>query len=203
MNSCAIPEHLAESYFFGHRKGAFTDAKDQKGKFEDADGGTLMIDEIGDMPLDIQLMLFRALNDSRIVRLGDSVEKSVDVRLITATNQDLKDLIRQGLFREELYYRIAEGIITIPALKDRREDIPLLVKYYLPILCREKGFPQRQMDDTVFELLLDYHWPGNIRELQNCITRSLLFEPEAGIISREAIRYAFDRHEVFEDVLLD
>ena len=191
INSCAIPEHLAESFFFGHRKGAFTDAKEQKGKFEDADGGTLMIDEIGDMPLDLQLMLFRALNDSMIVRLGDSVEKMVDVRLITATNQDPKELIRQGRFREELYYRIKEGVIFIPGLRDRREDIRPLVAHYLPLICRNTGLPLRQLEDAAFDILMDHDWPGNIRELQNCITRSLLYDMEnTGTISKDAIVYA-------------
>lgn len=192
VNSCTVPTHLAESILFGHKKGAFTDAKDQKGKFEEADGGTLLIDEIGDMPLDIQLKLLRVMNDSRIVRLGDSVEKTVDVRHITATNQDLKELIKQGKFREELYYRIAEGIITIPALKSRREDISPLVEYYLPLLCRKAGFSLRQIEPTALDILQDHSWPGNVRELQNCITRSLLFDIDSNVITREAVLSAIE-----------
>jgi transcriptional regulator with GAF, ATPase, and Fis domain len=175
MNCAAIPAPLIESELFGREKGAYTGAvSKQIGRFEMAHGSTLFLDEIGDLPMDIQVKLLRVLQDRHIERLGNPKPIFVDVRIITATNRDLEEAVRNGKFREDLYYRLNVFPITIPPLRDRREDIPLLtwafVKEFATTLGKQvEAIPQSDMD-----ILMRYSWPGNIRELRNIIERAMI-----------------------------
>jgi len=176
VNCAAIPKDLVESELFGYQKGAFTGAVgDKPGRFELADGGTLFLDEIGEIPVEIQVKLLRALQESEFERVGGIRTLKVDVRLIAATNRDLKSLIAEGRFREDLYYRLAVVPIALPPLRDRREDIPLLVGHFIEKYNRRLGKRVERIDDDALRLLVDYGWPGNIRELENLMERSVLF----------------------------
>jgi nitrogen regulation protein NR(I) len=176
VNCAAIPKDLVESELFGYQKGAFTGAVgDKPGRFELADGGTLFLDEIGEIPVEIQVKLLRALQESEFERVGGIRTLKVDVRLIAATNRDLKSLIADGRFREDLYYRLAVVPIALPPLRDRREDIPLLVGHFIEKYNRRLGKKVERIDDDALKLLVDYGWPGNIRELENLMERSVLF----------------------------
>jgi two-component system response regulator AtoC len=176
VNCAAIPKDLVESELFGYQRGAFTGAVgDKPGRFELADGGTLFLDEIGEIPVEIQVKLLRALQESEFERVGGIKTLKVDVRLIAATNRDLKSLIAEGRFREDLYYRLAVVPIALPPLRDRREDIPLLVSHFIEKYDRRLGKKVERIDDDALQLLVDYAWPGNIRELENLMERSVLF----------------------------
>jgi DNA-binding NtrC family response regulator len=176
VNCAAIPKDLVESELFGYQRGAFTGAVgDKPGRFELADGGTLFLDEIGEIPVEIQVKLLRALQESEFERVGGIKTLKVDVRLIAATNRDLKSLIAEGRFREDLYYRLAVVPIALPPLRDRREDIPLLVAHFIEKYDRRLGKSVERIDDDALQLLVDYGWPGNIRELENLMERSVLF----------------------------
>jgi transcriptional regulator with GAF, ATPase, and Fis domain len=176
VNCAAIPKDLVESELFGHEKGAFTGAVGSKpGRFELADGGTLFLDEIGEVPVEMQVKLLRALQESEFERVGGIKTLKVDVRLIAATNRDLKQLIADGRFREDLYYRLAVVPIALPPLRERREDIPLLVKHFIEKYDLRLGKRVEGIEDEALELLLGYAWPGNIRELENLMERSVLF----------------------------
>jgi len=173
INSTAIPENLLESELFGYEKGAFSGAVASKpGKFELADRGTLFLDEIGDVPPPIQVKLLRVLQDREFERLGGTRTHKVDVRLIAATNRDLRAALEEGTFREDLYYRLNVVAIDIPPLRQRKEDIPALVELFLKKLGRESGNSVR-ITPQALRLLLDYHWPGNVRELENILQRSV------------------------------
>ncbi len=176
VNCAAIPKDLVESELFGYEKGAFTGAVGSKpGRFELADGGTLFLDEIGEIPLEMQVKLLRALQESEFERVGGIKTIRVDVRLITATNRDLKALIAEGRFREDLYYRLNVVPIALPPLRDRKEDIPLLVQHFIEKYDRRLGKRVEWVDDEAMQVLLRYPWPGNIRELENLVERSVLF----------------------------
>jgi two-component system response regulator AtoC len=176
VNCAAIPKDLVESELFGYERGAFTGAVGSKpGRFELADGGTLFLDEIGEIPVEIQVKLLRALQESEFERVGGIKTLRVDVRLIAATNRDLKALISDGRFREDLYYRLAVVPIALPPLRDRREDIPLLVAHFIDKYDRRLGKKVTGIEDDALQLLLGYAWPGNIRELENLMERSVLF----------------------------
>ncbi len=176
VNCAAIPKDLVESELFGYEKGAFTGAVGSKpGRFELADGGTLFLDEIGEIPLEMQVKLLRALQESEFERVGGIRTIRVEVRLITATNRDLKALIADGRFREDLYYRLNVVPIALPPLRDRKEDIPLLVQHFVEKYDRRLGKKVERMDDEAMQVLLRYPWPGNIRELENLVERSVLF----------------------------
>ncbi len=171
VNCAAIPEHLMESEFFGHVKGAFTGAiQDRTGKFELAQGGTIFLDEIADMRLDLQGKLLRVLQEKEIDKVGSRVPLPADVRVIAATNKNLKQQMEEGRFREDLYYRLSVVPIRIPPLRERLEDIPLLIQYFL----REFGGGRLSADREVYEVLKDYHWPGNVRELRNVIEQAVV-----------------------------
>ena len=171
VNCAALPETLLESELFGHEKGAFTGAvATRKGRFELAHGGTLFLDEVGEMPLSIQVKLLRVLQERRFERVGGTRTLSADVRIVAATNRDLEQAVALGQFREDLYYRLNVIPIHIPALRERREDIPLLVEHFLAVFNRENGRHVR-ISDEAMEVLLRYSWPGNVRELENCIER--------------------------------
>ena len=176
VNCAAIPKDLVESELFGYEKGAFTGAVASKpGRFELADGGTLFLDEIGEVPVEMQVKLLRALQESEFERVGGIKTLQVDVRLIAATNRDLKQLIAEGKFREDLYYRLAVVPIALPPLRDRREDIPLLVEHFIEKYDQRLGKKVEGIEGDALELLLGYAWPGNIRELENLMERSVLF----------------------------
>lgn len=175
VNCGAIPGELLESELFGHEKGAFTGAvSNRMGRFEAANEGSIFLDEIGDMPLLLQVKLLRVLQQREIERVGSSVTTPVDVRIITATHRNLEDSVQQGNFREDLYYRLNVIPIKIPALKDRREDIPLLISYFLSRFVSADGRNDIELDDETFEILMSYEWPGNVRELENLIERLVI-----------------------------
>ena len=175
VNCAAIPSELIESELFGHVKGAFTSAaKDRAGKFEAANGGTIFLDEIGDMSLSAQAKVLRALQESRIQRVGSDRDIKVDVRVVAATNKNLKTEIEEGRFREDLYHRLAVILIKVPALNERREDIPLLVNHFSEKIAGEQGTAKKLFSDKAIKLLQEYDWTGNIRELRNVIERLII-----------------------------
>jgi nitrogen regulation protein NR(I) len=176
VNCAAIPKDLVESELFGYERGAFTGAVGSKpGRFELADGGTLFLDEIGEIPVEIQVKLLRALQESEFERVGGIKTLRVDVRLIAATNRDLKQLIAEGRFREDLYYRLAVVPIALPPLRERKEDIPLLVDHFIEKYDRRLGKRVVGIEPEALQILMSYTWPGNIRELENLMERSVLF----------------------------
>jgi DNA-binding NtrC family response regulator len=175
INCTAIPENLMESELFGYEKGAFTGAQTSKpGKFEQADTGTVFLDEIGDVPAAIQVKLLRVLQEREFERLGSNVTRHIDVRLVAATNQDLRAALEQGTFREDLYYRLNVVPINIPPLRERKQDIPFLANHFIRKLAPDTGCQVESITDTAMEKLIAYHWPGNVRELENVIERSLV-----------------------------
>jgi len=175
VNCAAIPSELIESELFGHVKGAFTSAvKDRAGKFEAANQGTIFLDEIGDMSLSAQAKVLRALQESRIQRVGSDKDIKVDVRVIAATNKDLKKEIEKGRFREDLYHRLAVILIQVPSLNERREDIPLLINHFTDKIANEHGTAKKVFSDKAVKLLQDYDWTGNIRELRNVVERLII-----------------------------
>lgn len=175
VNCAAIPSELIESELFGHVKGAFTSAvKDRAGKFETANGGTLFLDEVGDMSLSAQAKVLRALQESKVSRVGSDKDIKVDVRVIAATNKDLKKEIEEGNFREDLYHRLAVILIRVPALNERRDDIPILVTYFAAKIGKEQGTTLKTFTDKAVKKLQEYDWTGNIRELRNVIERLII-----------------------------
>lgn len=175
VNCAAIPSELIESELFGHVKGAFTSAvKDRAGKFEAADKGTIFLDEIGDMSLAAQAKVLRALQESIITRVGADKDIKVDVRVIAATNKDLRKEIEEGRFREDLYHRLAVILIKVPALNERRDDIPLLVEHFTKKIAEENGSAQKVFSSEAIQLLKAYDWTGNIRELRNVVERLII-----------------------------
>ncbi|MCC6213990.1 MAG: sigma-54-dependent Fis family transcriptional regulator [Polyangiaceae bacterium] len=175
VNCGAIPENLLESELFGHRKGAFTDAiADRRGLFEEASGGTLFLDEIGELPLALQVKLLRVLEDEKIRRLGDTRDVQVDVRIVTATHRDVAAETKAGRFREDLYYRLNVLHLHVPPLRDRREDIPLLIEHFVARNNARLGTALRGLDSEARRLLFEYGWPGNVRELENTIERAMV-----------------------------
>lgn len=175
VNCAAIPSELIESELFGHVKGAFTSAvKDRAGKFEAADKGTIFLDEIGDMSLPAQAKVLRALQENIITRVGADKDIKVDVRVIAATNKDLRKEIEEGRFREDLYHRLAVILIKVPALNDRRDDIPLLIEHFTKKIGEENGSAQKVFSADAINLLKEYDWTGNIRELRNVVERLII-----------------------------
>lgn len=175
VNCAAIPSELIESELFGHVKGAFTSAnKDRAGKFEAANGGTIFLDEVGDMSLSAQAKVLRALQESRIQRVGSDKDIKVNVRVVAATNKNLKKEIEDGKFREDLYHRLAVILIKVPALNDRREDIPLLIEHFTNKIANEQGMTKKSFSDKAIQLLKNYDWTGNIRELRNVVERLII-----------------------------
>ncbi|MGI8990571.1 MAG: sigma-54-dependent transcriptional regulator [Bryobacteraceae bacterium] len=175
INCTALPENLMESELFGYEKGAFTGANVSKpGKFEQADTGTVFLDEIGDVPASVQVKLLRVLQERELERLGSNKTKHIDVRVIAATNQDLRAALEQGTFREDLYYRLNVVPIEIPPLRERKQDIPFLAGHFVQKLAADSGSRVEKITQPAIDKLLTYHWPGNVRELENVIERSLV-----------------------------
>ena len=175
VNCAAIPSELIESELFGHLKGAFTSAvKDRKGKFEAATQGTLFLDEIGDLSLSAQAKVLRALQENKVQRVGSDKDISVDVRILAATNKNLKEEIKAGRFREDLYHRLAVILIEVPPLSDRKEDIPILVEHFISQISKKDGIPIKKIDTAALVLLKQYPWSGNVRELRNVIERLMI-----------------------------
>ena len=210
INCSAIPENLLESELFGYVKGAFTGAIGSKrGLFEEAKGGTVFLDEIGDLSQQLQAKLLRVMDDHEIRPLGGVQSRKVDIRFIAATNIDIVKAVREGLFREDLYYRINVVSITLPPLRERKEDIVILAKHFLEKYSQEIGKPVKFIDDQVLVLLMDYSWPGNVRELQNIIERAVLITetntlfaehlPEGMKTSDTFVSRAFDDTLTIED----
>ena len=190
VNCAAIPSELIESELFGHVKGAFTSAvKDRSGKFEAANKGTLFLDEIADMSLAVQAKVLRALQEKKIQRVGNEKDIKVDVRIIAATNKDLKQEIKEGRFREDLYHRLAVIIIDVPTLENRKEDIPLLVSHFIDILSKEQGLEKKIFSQQAHDKLNSYPWTGNIRELRNVVERLLILGGDP-ISSDDIIQFA-------------
>ena len=192
VNCAAIPSELIESELFGHEKGSFTSAiKQRKGKFEQANGGTLFLDEVGDMGSDAQAKVLRALQENKITRVGGDKDIQVDVRIVSATNKDLKDEISKGLFREDLFHRLAVIPIHVPSLNDRREDIPLLVKHFLELLAEDHGQAIPKVEKDAMNLICKADWTGNVRELRNVMERLLILTPSGSSISSKIVsKYA-------------
>ena len=175
VNCAAIPSELIESELFGHEKGSFTSAvRQHKGKFEQADGGTLFLDEIGDMSLAAQAKVLRVLQEKKLSRVGSDKDITVDVRVVAATNKNLIEEIAKGTFREDLYHRLSVIVIKVPTLDQRKDDIPLLVNYFIDQICSETGMQPRKVEPDAMELLINKTWTGNIRELRNVVERLLI-----------------------------
>ena len=175
VNCAAIPSELIESELFGHMKGSFTGAvKDRAGKIEQADGGTRFLDEIGDMSLSAQTKVLRALQENEITRVGSDKTIKVNVRVLAATNKNLKQEIEKGNFREDLFHRLNVIPIQVPDLKDRKEDIPLLVNHFIQLICAEQGWKTKSITEEAIQSLQQHHWPGNIRELRNVVERLII-----------------------------
>lgn len=179
LNISALPESILESELWGHEPGAFTGAATRRiGKFEYANGGTLFLDEVGEMPMDTQIKLLRVLEDRKITRLGSNEEKSINVRLVAATNADLKEMMEQGKFRSDLYYRLSVVTIYLPPLRDRREDIPLLIDHFLKEFCKRNGREVEGITRAARQVLISFDWPGNIRQLRNVIEGMLALDSD-------------------------
>lgn len=190
VNCAAIPSELIESELFGHEKGSFTSAVKQRiGKFEQAIGGTIFLDEIGDMSLSAQAKVLRALQENKITRVGGEKEVKVDVRVVAATNKDLKKAITENLFREDLYHRLSVIVIQVPALKDRKDDIPLLVDRFITDISADYGWAPKSIDKEALKLLQQFEWSGNIRELRN-VTERLLIMASSTITADDVKKYA-------------
>ena len=186
VNSAAIPRELMESELFGHEKGAFTGAASRKiGKFEQAGGGTLFLDEIGDMDINLQAKLLRALQEKEFERVGGSQTLKADVRILAATHRDLESLVAEGKFREDLYYRLNVVTLSLPSLRERKEDIAALAEHFLDKTAQELGSPKKSITPKAMKRLLDYEWPGNVRELENCIKRAVVLSSSTAILPED------------------
>jgi DNA-binding NtrC family response regulator len=202
INTGAMPSELLESTLFGHVKGAFTSAiASKKGLFEVANGGTLFLDEIATMGTDTQAKILRVLQDRRFMHLGGIQEIQVDVRIIAATNIDLRQAVRDGQFREDLFYRLNVITVDLPPLRARREDIPLLAQHFLEFYAAENGFAPRKLSPDALRALMDYEWPGNVRELENCIERGVVLS-NAPVIGSELLPGHITGRS-FQDALLE
>ena len=185
QNCSAIPEFLLESELFGYKKGAFTGAaKDEVGLFEAADGGTVFLDEIGDMPLNMQARILRVIQHSEIKPLGETRVKKIDVRFVTATNKNIREEVAGNNFRQDLFYRLSVLPLHLPPLRERQEDIPLLVDYFIERETSKMGISGKKISANTMELLISYLWPGNIRELENLVKRLLVITDSEPITSQ-------------------
>ncbi len=190
VNCAAIPSELIESVLFGHEKGSFTSAiKQRKGNFEQASGGTLFLDEVGDMSLSAQAKVLRALQENKIMRVGGEKDIKIDVRVIAATNKDMKEEIKNNRFREDLYHRLSVILIHVPSLNERKDDIPLLSSYFIQQICKEQNLPEKSIDSAALDLLKNIKWTGNVRELRNVIERLIILSDKQ-ITNEDVEKYA-------------
>src|SRR5262245_12417394 len=190
LNCAALSESILESELFGHEKGAFTGAtQTRKGRFEYAHGGTLFLDEIGDLPAPTQVKLLRVIEYGEVFRVGSNEPLKVDVRLLAATNKDLTALVREGKFREDLYYRLKVVTIELPPLRERLEDLPVLVQSFLDEFSRQQGKKSSEITPAAMELLYNYDWPGNVRELRNCVESMVVLDKDGRIDAEDVPRY--------------
>jgi two-component system response regulator AtoC len=188
FNAAAIPEPLAEAELFGHVRGAFTGAvANRPGRFELAHRGTLFIDEVASMSMPLQAKLLRALQEREVERVGDPKPVKVDIRVIAATNTDLKSLVRAGTFREDLFYRLNVIPVHLPALRNRREDIPLLAQHFLKKSCRDNGLPPKTVGQDAMRVMMTYDWPGNVRQFENVIEYAVTMSPGVADIRPDAL----------------
>ncbi|MEJ2616043.1 MAG: sigma 54-interacting transcriptional regulator [Ignavibacteriaceae bacterium] len=188
VNCAALPAYLIESELFGHEKGAFTGAYAKKiGRFELANEGTIFLDEIGELPLELQAKLLRVLQEGEFERLGGTIPIHVDVRVIAATNRDLENALKEGTFREDLYYRLNVFPIKIPPLRERKEDIPVLVNHFINKHCKKIGKKIESISPKLMKNLINYDWPGNVRELENVIERAIIVSPENSFKLEESL----------------
>ena len=202
INCGALPENLLESELFGHERGAFTGAvRDKKGLFQEADRGTLFLDEIGEMTPAMQVKLLRALQEKTVRKVGGTEEEQVDVRIIAATHQDLETRISTGEFREDLYYRINVLPIQLPPLRQRREDIPILVDFFLQKYCKQMDLPPKQISVEAMQMLESYDWPGNVRELENMIERVLALSHADTITTRDLPAFLLTSRKMQSDLI--
>ena len=187
VNCAAIPSELIESELFGHEKGSFTSAnKQKKGKFEIANGGTIFLDEIGDMSLSAQAKVLRALQENKITRVGGEKEIEINVRVLAATNKNLEKEIQEEKFREDLYHRLSVIKIHVPALRERKNDIPVLIDYFSNQICKEQGIKKKHIDQDAINLLTEKDWSGNIRQLRNIIERLIILSEK--IITQDDVK---------------
>ena len=201
INCAAIPETLIEAELFGYKRGSFTGAtQDTKGKFETANEGTLFLDEISQMPLALQPKLLRVLQEQEITRVGESVPRKIDVRIIAASNQNLEKMVEEGAFREDLYFRLAVVPVNLPPLRTRREDIPLLVNYFFKRAKEKHGFKNLKMSREVVNALSNYLFPGNVRELENLIERMIVLSDENSLTMVDVPDYISKPIQVFGNV---
>ncbi len=201
INCAAIPESLIEAELFGYKKGSFTGAmSDTKGKFEAANGGTLFLDEISAMPLDVQPKLLRVLQEQEIVRVGENIPRSIDVRIIAATNQTLKKMVEEGTFREDLYFRLAVVPVHLPPLRVRREDVPLLINHFFKISKEKHDFKNLKIVREVFDALSNYAFPGNVRELENLVERMVVLSDEKNLTLADVPEYVKKPSQNFGNV---
>ncbi|MCK5029077.1 MAG: sigma-54-dependent Fis family transcriptional regulator [Bacteroidales bacterium] len=190
VNCAAIPSELIESELFGHEKGAFTSAhKQRKGKFEQAHTGTIFLDEIGDMSLNAQAKVLKALEEKKVSRVGSDKDIVVDVRIVAATNKNLKEEIKNNTFREDLYHRLSVILISVPSLDDRKDDIPLLAEHFNELICADYGVPKKEIKDDAIDELKKINWTGNIREFRNVLER-LIILCEKEITGKDVVAYA-------------
>jgi DNA-binding NtrC family response regulator len=183
----AIPSELIESELFGHEKGAFTDAGKRIGRFEEADGGSIFLDEIGEMKLDLQTRLLRVLEEKEVTRVGSNKPMKLDVRVIAATNKDLGEEVKAGRFRQDLYYRLQGFLIKLPSLSERSDDVLLLAKHFLSSFCRNNGMELKSFSKETLKILIEYAWPGNIRELKAVVERAALLSDNEQIIPEDIL----------------
>ncbi|HEC97275.1 MAG TPA: sigma-54-dependent Fis family transcriptional regulator [Nitrospirae bacterium] len=198
VNCAAIPAELIESELFGHEKGSFTGAYERKkGKFELADGGTLFLDEVGDMSLQTQAKVLRIIETQEFQRVGGNKNISVDVRIVSATNKDFNEEVANGNFREDLFFRLNVIPLNVPPLRERKEDIPILVEYFLQSIAREYGRPVKKITRRALDLFIGYNWPGNVRELRNSIERLIIMTPSQTITERNVTFFNLRPHDYF------
>ena len=191
LNCGAIPENLIESTLFGHEKGAFTGAEQKaRGYFQAANGGTLLLDEIGELPLGLQSKLLRVLEDGTVTPVGTTTPQKVDVRIVAATNRELENEVKEGRFRQDLFYRLNVVKIRLPALRERPEDLPVLTRFFLDEICRQNGFEPREIDPSLLDAFAHYDWPGNVRELKNSL-ESLVVLSGKHVLSAEDLPEKF------------
>jgi len=200
LNCGAIPENLIESTLFGHERGAFTGAEQKtRGYFQAANGGTLLLDEIGELPLGMQSKLLRVLEDGQITPVGTTAPQKVDVRIVAATNRELEAEARDGKFRQDLYFRLNVVKIHLPALRERREDLPLLTRFFLDEICRQNGFEPREIDPSLLEAFSHYDWPGNVRELKNTLESLVILSGKHTLSAEDLPEKFFQESTVSDD----